>query len=799
MRLLPKSLSTHSWQWCFTVVIIFLMFPLPSIAAAGDPYQFEVGDSVSYKIKVRLNQGTNWYSGYTETEREHRTYKIISINENEISWHFTDRYVWSSNEDPTEIQNIDQTFKTDAVTREYLENSFEGPAENLDYYDFDYFWIRIDPNVNMGENLRILGDNYQVTSLKENVFVRGKFVSCIQLSAIAGQTHQVNSYEYDSDGSFTYTFSETMYYDMKTGYLVKSEWNANVVTSQGNFHWREVVTLTGSSFLIPMNQYGYIFYSVLVGVVAIIIILSIWNYRRRIHLEVTKTWQFLEGKIDEAEYSRIPPMLTRFQNIFAPPFYSFQKVLENVKVLWNPLELPYESLLVEKDASSKFGLRDGLFLVIDPQNRIGIIDLLNQKMVSPKIFPIDRQNIYLLLKLALSSQAAENSGTIEELLEHAYVADLQEVSTQNRTAKEIRLLASSVRELQKYAKSYGWGRDYRGFYKYLYEIQPDAIVQAKFSQENNLSNPNNLDESPPSVPLKLQEIAINTANFAKSDRLIIDNTVPYHNIRYVLQAFLRKNKISLHTNLEADYQAITELMARRKVFDYTLGQAPLTPFSHMMKLYEVLNLRPERVLLIGDDDLLSVSLARKGIEVTVVEIDPYTCALIHGIGEDERLPITIRQCDLKLAMPEDIPDNFDIFVADPDFTPLSFSLFLARGLSKLRIGGRAIINFEGKRYQKQIALGLIEKFDLHIEDFHAQSWTYSSIHHRKRKIIDGTSYYRTGKYSHIDYSYHYEHDIVYSEAPYSSQLYILKKVISTHLPIQANEAMEVDSKNLYDL
>ncbi|MHA1521465.1 MAG: bis-aminopropyl spermidine synthase family protein [Promethearchaeota archaeon] len=790
-----KRTQNRTWL-TISIVLLFCMINVSqAMANVISSNNLNVGDSVSYKSKVRLNKGTDWYYGYTETERESRMYEIKEISGDTITWHFTDTYVWSSNEDPSETEYLDQIFYTDAVTNEYLNGSYEGPAENLAYYEFDYFWIHLDPNVNTGESLRILGDNYLVTSVSENIYWQGKFVECFRVDSVANQIHEVNSYEYDIDGHMTYTFSETMWYDVNTGYLVKSEWNADVSTSQGSFHWNEQVTLTESTFTLPMSDYGYYFYSILIGSVLALIAIWWWNLHRRVRRDVQNVMRFLQNEITETEYARPPKLLKRFQNVFSAPFYSYEKVLGDVKILWSPLELPYESLLVEKDTESRLGLKNGQFLVIDPFNRIGLIDLLNQRMVSANIFPIKHQSTYLLLKLALSAQSAEDSEIIEDLLNSAYHADLEIVDIHNRTAQEILLLSSSTRELRKYAKAFGWGRSYRVFYRHLTELDGEDIVQHRLSIN---SGPNST-KIPPRIPTQIKNIVSSKTSFAPIDSLIAKETSSYwYNVSELSRL---KEKYNLWPSIppSEDYQLVTKLLARRKVFDYTLGQCPLTPASHLKKFYEVMRFQPRRVLLIGDDDLLSISIARKNVRVCVAEIDPYSCALIQGIAEEENLPIDIFQVDLKNPLPNDVPNDFDLFVADPDFTPLSFALFLARGLSKLRIGGHAIINFEGKYYQRLIAHKIFEAFQVELVEFRKGKWTYSSIHHRKRKVVDGVSHYRTGKYSSVNYSYHYEHDIVYGEAPFNSQLYILRKLEQTFNPLPRDKGISVSAKIFYDI
>jgi hypothetical protein len=172
------------------------------------------------------------------------------------------------------------------------------------------------------------------------------------------------------------------------------------------------------------------------------------------------------------------------------------------------------------------------------------------------------------------------------------------------------------------------------------------------------------------------------------------------------------------------------------------------------------------------------------------EIDPYTCALIDGLAQMENLPITIHQVDLRDPMPKNIPDNFDLFVADPDFTIPAFALFASRGLSKLRVGGTGLINFENKGGQKFKAECFLEKINAEIVESDKEPWSYIII--RNQQISRG-SYY--GKYTYVDY----EDDLVLSHAAYSSVMFVIKRGSMTEVPLLSHHRLESPAKSIYDL
>lgn len=237
-----------------------------------------------------------------------------------------------------------------------------------------------------------------------------------------------------------------------------------------------------------------------------------------------------------------------------------------------------------------------------------------------------------------------------------------------------------------------------------------------------------------------------------------------------------------------DYTEVSRLMARRKILDYSLGQAPLTPESHLKKLKQILEHRPKSILLVGDDDLLSISLARRGIEVTLLEIDPYTCALIQELTEQENLQITIYQTDLRAPLPVELSGRFDLFVADPDFTIEAFALFLSRGLSQIRQGGIGLINFQNNRSQRYKADYLFERLDVDVRERFKETWTYVIV---RNKVAYVTG---TGKYRHTNY----RTEVALATAPYSSVMFEIRRTPDTKIVLTAEMSLLGPEYAIYD-
>lgn len=103
----------------------------------------------------------------------------------------------------------------------------------------------------------------------------------------------------------------------------------------------------------------------------------------------------------------------------------------------------------------------------------------------------------------------------------------------------------------------------------------------------------------------------------------------------------------------------------------------------------------KRVLCVGDDDLVSVSLGllvkrlfpglrNQKARITVVDIDE---RFLHYIGEvamKEGLQIERVQADLRWPLATELQGQYDCFFTDPPYTLQGLNLFISRGISALK-------------------------------------------------------------------------------------------------------------------
>jgi predicted methyltransferase len=101
------------------------------------------------------------------------------------------------------------------------------------------------------------------------------------------------------------------------------------------------------------------------------------------------------------------------------------------------------------------------------------------------------------------------------------------------------------------------------------------------------------------------------------------------------------------------------------------------------------------ILLLGDDDLVSVALALTGLprRILVADVDERLGAFLERVNRKQGVHIEFRLLDIRRPLPQDLRAHFDTFVTDPVETLPGFELFLSRAAASLR--GRYGVGYFG--------------------------------------------------------------------------------------------------------
>ena len=105
------------------------------------------------------------------------------------------------------------------------------------------------------------------------------------------------------------------------------------------------------------------------------------------------------------------------------------------------------------------------------------------------------------------------------------------------------------------------------------------------------------------------------------------------------------------------------------------------------------DIQGKEILILGDDDLLSIYLGLLGKtkNIVVFEIDDRLVKFIKRVSKEKSLPITLKKHDLSHPLPPEFQSRFHSFVSEPPESLEGFLTFLERGIEGLRKDGSAYV------------------------------------------------------------------------------------------------------------
>jgi predicted methyltransferase len=137
-----------------------------------------------------------------------------------------------------------------------------------------------------------------------------------------------------------------------------------------------------------------------------------------------------------------------------------------------------------------------------------------------------------------------------------------------------------------------------------------------------------------------------------------------------------------------------------------------TKIHRVLRLHEAGALDGRRIVLLGDDDLIAVAIARFAAltkaavgPLTVIDTDP---AVLAWIGEQvSAIPVRVSlvEHDLRRPLPAGMAGAFDVACTDPPYTVPGAELFLSRAVEALepRPGQHVFFSFGARRPAETLA------------------------------------------------------------------------------------------------
>ncbi len=140
-----------------------------------------------------------------------------------------------------------------------------------------------------------------------------------------------------------------------------------------------------------------------------------------------------------------------------------------------------------------------------------------------------------------------------------------------------------------------------------------------------------------------------------------------------------------------------------------------TKLSRVLRLHQARALAGQRIILLGDDDLISVAIAHFAAltgsagairRLTVVDADADILAWIDRNVADTGTAVETVRHDLRQPLPADLAGEFDVVLTDPPYTVAGARLFLSRAVSALapRPGRHVFFSFGARRPDETIAV-----------------------------------------------------------------------------------------------
>ncbi len=137
-----------------------------------------------------------------------------------------------------------------------------------------------------------------------------------------------------------------------------------------------------------------------------------------------------------------------------------------------------------------------------------------------------------------------------------------------------------------------------------------------------------------------------------------------------------------------------KIQRKRPKASHEYDQGYVTPnstFARFLIGYERGDIYGKDILIIGDDDLISIVIGLSGLaqSITVIEIDERLTKFINTIAESEGMQIDVQKFDLRKPLPREHTKRYDTFYTDPPETLNAANAFIGRGIGALKSPGSA--------------------------------------------------------------------------------------------------------------
>ncbi|MEM1551890.1 MAG: bis-aminopropyl spermidine synthase family protein [Candidatus Bathyarchaeia archaeon] len=195
------------------------------------------------------------------------------------------------------------------------------------------------------------------------------------------------------------------------------------------------------------------------------------------------------------------------------------------------------------------------------------------------------------------------------------------------------------------------------------------------------------------------------------------------------------------------------------------------------------DLNGKEIVLIGDDDLLSVALALTGLpsRITVLDIDKRLGDFLQEVNKDHGFNIEFMEYNVAEPLPKELRGKFDVFSSEPLETTSGLRAFIMRGVACLKengVGYFGLTNYEASLKKWLAVQRLLAKMNCVITD-----------------IIQGFSVYPmdygTANYEEFAYNLGFKVDKNPGINWYKSALFRFEVLGMANLPVGADKKLRI--------
>src|SRR2546426_622615 len=241
-RTMPRDCSSsRSLARVAGLILIFALGTplLLSFSAAGAAPR--TADFFEYNYNTYVDQGTDYYFGYSDKMISHARYTVQSVSGDLATVRGLGSWTFDGSDGTHQSGVTDVTPAFSLSTRRYVSGIEVNASANATVW----FWVSMP--LAQGQTLRILDDVFTVISIDATVWNGIVPHRTVQLQASGTYTRD------DAYGIFAATYTDRYYFDPDSGYVVAESYEERDTNPSASFRFRAEISLTASSYSVPLD------------------------------------------------------------------------------------------------------------------------------------------------------------------------------------------------------------------------------------------------------------------------------------------------------------------------------------------------------------------------------------------------------------------------------------------------------------------------------------------------------------------------------------------------------------------